>query len=224
MKKILFFGIILMLLFAVPVGWCLAAPEPENVDIWINIDNGGTAIMTTENNSPPPEESRITVEADSTEAFHIVFTEAGTYSYNVSVEPDERDIQFDSTVYNIQIYVVEEDGDLHAMIIVSNSVSGEKYAPYDTEIGAPLTVAFINAPDMPSGKPIDAPDDPSGGGNGGTNNGGNSSGMPISQPKTGDDHMLGVYLFTAILPSAGLFVLSILYYICVAKFVARRAR
>ena len=229
MKKILIFGIFLMLLFAVPISGCLAAPVPVDVDIWINIENGGTAIMTTENNSPLPEESRITVDTDSTEAFHIVFTEAGTFSYNVSVEPDERDIQFDSTVYNIQIYVVEEDGVLHAVVVVYNTGSGQKYAPYDPEAGEPLSVAFANAPDMPNGKPVDGTDDPSGG-DGGTNNGGSggssgsSGGLPIGQPKTGDDTMLGFYLIAAILASAGLFALSILYYIYVVKFVARRAR
>ena len=227
MKKILIFGIILMLIFAVPWGRCLAAPEPIGVDIWVDIDNGGTAVMTTENNSPPPEESRITVEADKTEAFHVVFTEAGTFSYTIRVEPDERDIEFDNSVYEIQVYIVEEDGILQSMIVVYNYYSGEKYAPYDPQSGEPLTVAFANAPEKPNDKPIDGPDDPGGGGNGGNNsggNGGNSGGLPIGQPKTGDDNMLGLYLITAILASAGLFALSILYYIYVIKFVSRKAR
>ena len=215
MKKIMIFSIILMLIIAVPSGRCLAA-EPIGVDVWVDIENGGTAVMTNENNSPPPEESRITVEPDSTEVFHIVFTEPGTFSYTVRVEPDERDIEFDTSVYTLQVYVLEEDGVLRSTVVVYNYYSGEKYAPYDPQSGEPLTVAFSNSPDKPEDSPVVGPDDPHGGGNGG-------SGTSSGQPKTGDDTMLALYLIAAILASAGLFALSILYYIFVDKFIARKS-
>lgn len=236
MKRLFLLSTAMILLLIALCGQCFAAPEPISVDVWVDISNGGTAVITTENNAPLPEDTRITVEDDKTESFSIVFTEAGDYSYTLRVEPDERDIEFDTSVYNIVIYVVEEDGVLHSLVVVYNYYSGEKYAPYDPESGEPLTVMFINAPDVPDDPsvPTDKPDDPDNPDNpndpdGHTipikpNDPPGGSGTPINQPKTGDDTMLGLYLIAAILASAGLFMLSIIYYIYVDKFVTNRAR
>ena len=104
MKKIFAFSLMLILIFAVccaPVG----AAEAVGVDIWVSIVNGGTAVVITEVNCPLPDKSRLILEDGQSEAFHIDFTEEGAYSYTVENEPDERELTFDDTVYNVKVFV-----------------------------------------------------------------------------------------------------------------------
>ena len=214
MKKVFAFSLMLILMFAVcftPAG----AAEAAGVDIWVHIINGGTAVITSEVNCPLPDKSRITLEDGQSEAFHIDFTKAGTYSYLVEIEPDERELTFDETVYNIKVFVYEENGKLYVNILIYNTISGEKYAPED---GDPCSVTFSNSdepvtPTVPDESRPPAPTVP------------DESQPPASteqpplppsggpsKPQTGDDSKLDFYLLLAIFASAGLFMLSVFYY------------
>ena len=102
MKRVFAFSVILALIFAVS-GVLVSAAETEPVDIWVDIKNGGTAVIITEVNSPLPDRSSMTLDDGQSEAFNIVFSEEGTYSYMIKVEPDEREITFDDTVYRVRI-------------------------------------------------------------------------------------------------------------------------
>lgn len=238
MKKVFAFSLVLIMMLAVccaPIG----AAEAAGVDIWVNIINGGTAVIITEVNCPLPDKSRITLEDGQSEAFHIDFTEEGTYSYLVEIEPDERELTFDDTVYNVKVLVSEDNGKLYTSILIYNTKSGNKYAPQGGG-DDPCTITFSNSTEPPAPttatepvSPTDATETPSDatesdegkspsdsdGGNHSAQpdqNGGSSSGGS-SKPQTGDDSRLDFYLLLAILASAGLFMLSVFYYRSVMK-------
>lgn len=238
MKKVFAFSLALIMMLAVccaPIG----AAEAAGVDIWVNIINGGTAVIITEVNCPLPDKSKITLEDGQSEAFHIDFTEEGTYSYLVKIEPDEREISFDDTVYNVKVFVSEENGKLYTSILIYNTKSGNKYAPQGSG-DDPCSVTFSNSTEPPaptsSSEPTlpaentepgtdREPTDPDGGGNPSqTDKPDNSSSGGSSQPKTGDDSRLDFYLLLAILASAGLFMLSVFYYRSVMKELKHNKR
>ena len=148
MKKVFAFSLVLIMMLAVccaPIG----AAEAAGVDIWVNIINGGTAVIITEVNCPLPDKSRITLEDGQSEAFHIDFTEEGTYSYLVEIEPDERELTFDDTVYNVKVLVSEDNGKLYTSILIYNTKSGNKYAPQGGG-DDPCTITFSNSTEPPA--------------------------------------------------------------------------
>lgn len=240
MKKVFAFSLVLIMMLAVccaPVG----AAEAAGVDIWVNIINGGTAVVITEVNCPLPDKSRITLEDGQSEAFHIDFTEEGSYSYLVEIEPDERELTFDDTVYNVKVFVSEDNGKLYTSILIYNTKSGNKYAPQGGG-DDPCSVTFSNStePPVPTSatepvSPTDAAEplsDTTENGEGqspshsdsGKNSAQSDKNGGSSKPQTGDDSRLDFYLLLAILASAGLFMLSVFYYRSVMKEMKRSSR
>ena len=116
--------------------------------------------------------------------------------------------------------------------------SGKKYTPQTEGHPDPCTVTFVNNPgpdypDVPTSpteattapaETKDVPDNTSTteqtpNGDGGTSGKDNDG---SSRPKTGDDSTLDFYLLLAIIASAGLFMLSVLYYRSVVKQTQKR--
>ena len=233
MKRVFAFSVVLALIFAV-LGAHVSAAQTVPVDIWVDIKNGGTAVIITEVNSPLPDRSSMTLDDGQSEAFHIDFSEKGTYSYLIRIEPDDREINFDDTVYHVKVFVTEENGKLYTSIVIYNQKTGGKYSPqgYDE----PCTVTFVNdvSPITPdettaptqSGEsaatsetvtateqdPGSAKSDP----NDDAKNASKESDVK-SRPQTGDDSRLDFFLLLAIIASAGLFMLSVFYYRSVVK-------
>lgn len=236
MKKLLSFSLVLMMIYAVLSIPCLAM-ETASVDIGVDIENGGTAIIITEVNCPMPDKSRMVLEDGEKGSFHIDFSEEGEYSYLIQIEPDDREITFDDTIYNVKVYVNEKNGKLYTSIVIYNEKTGSKYAP--SGVDDPCAVAFTNSFDPTITPPTIKPSEPTEtqsssepesesspspsqssehptstkqpeGQNG-------SSGKSSNQPQTGDDSRLDHYLLLAIFASAGLFTLSICYYIYIDK-------
>lgn len=226
MRKVFALCIVLMLLAAVLCAHA-SAVQSVSVDIWVNIENGGTAVIISEVNSPLADRSSMTLDNGQSEAFHIEFSEVGSYSYTVRIEPDEREIRFDDTVYHVNVFVKEENGKLYTSVVIYNEKTGKKYSPESVGEYEPCTVSFVNGsgPDEP--EPTTTPDEtkpvpdttsdtertP------GTNDKGSDN---TSRPQTGDDSQLDFYLLLAILASAGLFMLSLLYYRSVVREIKKR--
>jgi pilin isopeptide linkage protein len=229
MKKVIVFSVILMLMTAVlcvPVN----AAQSASVNIWVSIKNGGTAAIITEVNSPLPDRPSITLDDGKSEAFHIEFSEEGSYSYTIRIEPDERDIRFDDTVYRVGVYVREENGKLYSNIVIYNEKSGKKYSPHSEGDFEPCTVTFVNdpGPDVPDTTETTTVPEESGSVPDTTSKTEQPPGITdrdqggSSRPQTGDDSTLDFYLLLAILASAGLFMLSVFYYRSVVREVRKR--
>lgn len=207
MKRVFAVGIVLTLVLAV---LCLpsGALEPVGTDIWVQIENGGTAVIITSVNCPLPTRSRLTLDHGESEAFHIEFAEEGMYSYQIRLEPDGRDITFDDTVYNLEVYVTDVGGRLESNVVIYLASTGMKYAPLTED--RLCGVAFSNSVEPPE------PTEP-------TETQQTKPPAPSNTPKTGDDTRLGLYLLLAFFASAGLFALSCDYYAAV-KRDQKRAR
>ncbi len=241
MKRVFAFSIALMLIIAA-LGAQVSAAQTASVDIWVDIKNGGTAVIITEVNCPLPDKSSLTLDDGQSGAFHIDFSEEGVYSYTIRLEPDERDITFDDTVYLVRVYVTEENGSLYTSIVIYNKKTDSKYSPQGLD--EPCTVTFVNdeSPDTPDettvptqpteseppSEPGSATEQPPSGtddgpkdGDKGSDNGDKGSGGS-SRPQTGDDSRLDFYLLLALFASAGLFTLSVLYYRSVVREIKQR--
>lgn len=233
MKRVFAFSVVLALIFAV-LGAHGSAAQTVPVDIWVDIKNGGTAVIITEVNSPLPDRSSMTLADGQSEAFHIDFSEEGTYAYSIRIEPDDREITFDDTVYRVNVFVTEESGRLYTSVVIYNQKTGGKYSPqgYDE----PCTVTFVNdfTPDETTAptrsgesettsETVTATDrdsgsakSDSGDSNDDAKNASKESDVK-SRPQTGDDSRLDFFLLLAIIASAGLFMLSVFYYRSVVK-------
>ena len=151
-----------VMLFAAPA----YAQEPAEIDLWVEIQGGGTAAIATETGSPLPEQTTLTLASGQIEAFHLVFTGVGEYSYILWIEPDDRDLNFDDTVYLIGVYVTNEGDALVANVVVNRSGDSGKYVPTVEDSEHPLKVVFQNTPqggdDPTNPTNPDSPDNPSG--------------------------------------------------------------
>lgn len=233
MKRVFAFSVVLALIFAV-LGAHVSAAQTAPVDIWVDIKNGGTAVIITEVNCPLPDRSSMTLDDGQSEAFHIDFSEKGTYSYLIRIEPDDREINFDDTVYHVKVFVTEENGRLYTSIVIYNQKTGGKFSPqgYDE----PCTVTFVNdvspiTPDEttaptqsgesePTSETVTATEQDPGSAKSDPNDDAKnaSKGSDVkSRPQTGDDSRLDFFLLLAIIASAGLFMLSVFYYRSVVK-------
>ena len=140
-------------------------------------------------------------------------------SSTIKVEPDERDITFDDTVYQVKIFVTEEDGKLITNIVIYNQKTGYKYSPQGE--GEPCSVTFVNDPTPTVPEETTVPTDPgetetpSGSDTPAETTTDDTSGSK-SRPQTGDDFLLAIFA------SAGLFMLSVFYYRSVVKEVQKR--
>ena len=173
MKKILTFCILILLVPGL-FGFTAHAYayQPVKAEIEVEVTLGGTAAIIPNVNCPIPEKV-----------------------------PDDRDIEFDDTVYNIKFYVTDNDGRLEATVIASKGE--EKYN----------RLIFVNTEkggDEPTTNPTDSSD------NGGSHLDKNRN------PKTNDDTRMEIYFLFAIIASAGLLALSIVYLIDTQKMINKK--
>ena len=202
MKRLLTFCIILLFVPGL-VGISAHAYDyqPVKAAIEVEITLGGTAAIIPNVNCPIPEKTALTLKDGEIGKFDIEFTEVGVFDYTVKTVPDDRDIEFDDTVYNIKFYVTDNDGRLVATVIASKGE--EKYN----------RLIFVNTEkggDEPTTNPTDSSD---------------NGGSPLDKkgnPKTGDDTRMELYFLFAMIASAGLLALSIVYLIDTQKMINKK--
>ena len=202
MKKILTFCILILLvpgLFGFTAH--AYAYQPVKAEIEVEVTLGGTAAIIPNVNCPIPEKTALTLQDGEIGRFDIDFVEPGVFDYTVKTVPDDRDIEFDDTVYNIKFYVTDNDGRLEATVIASKGE--EKYN----------RLIFVNTEkggDEPTTNPTDSSD---------------NGGSPLDKnrnPKTNDDTRMEIYFLFAIIASAGLLALSIVYLIDTQKMINKK--
>ena len=202
MKKILTFCILILLvpgLFGFTAH--AYAYQPVKAEIEVEVTLGGTAAIIPNVNCPIPEKTELTLKDGEIGKFEIDFTEVGVFDYTVKTVPDNRDIEFDDTVYNIKFYVTDNDGRLEATVIASKGE--EKYN----------RLIFVNTEkggDEPTTNPTDS------------SYKGDSPPDKKGNPKTGDDTRMELYFLFAMIASAGLLALSIVYLIDTRKMINRK--
>ena len=202
MKKILTFCILILLvpgLFGFTAH--AYAYQPVKAEIEVEVTLGGTAAIIPNVNCPIPEKTALTLKDGEIGKFDIEFTEVGVFDYTVKTVPDDRDIEFDDTVYNIKFYVTDNDGRLEATVIASKGE--EKYS----------RLIFVNTEkggDEPTTNPTDS------------SYKGDSPLDKNRNPKTSDDTRMEMYFLFAIIASAGLLALSIVYLIDTQKMINKK--
>lgn len=214
-----------MLLIALLIPAASAVGEPASVDVTVSIEHGGTAVIIPQVNCPVPAVSLLVLEDGEVGAFHIEFEEEGEYTYSIMQMPDDRDITFDTTVFTVKLTVGVDDGELSAIIAIYNASTGKKVNSRMSRDGWDLAdigeAAFHNLPVSPtdptetteptettSTDATDATIVPGGVIDDGSSSTDSSS---TSLPQTGDDRRMERYFLLAILASAGLFILSLVY-------------
>lgn len=186
--------------------------QPVRAEIEVEITLGGTVTIIPNVNCPIPEKTELTLKDGEIGRFDIDFSEVGVFDYIVKTIPDDRDLLFDDTVYNLRIYVTDSNGALEAAIIASKGE--EKYSD-DSE-----RLVFINKP-YEDNEPTEPKDDTKETVKPTENSGGSSSGIN-SNPKTGDDTRMEMYFLFAMIASAGLLALSIVYLIDTQKMINKK--
>ena len=177
------------------------AYQPVRTEIEVEVTLGGTVVIIPNVNCPIPEKTELTLKDGEIGKFEIDFTEVGVFDYTVKTVPDDRDIEFDDTVYNIKFYVTDNDGRLEATVIASKGE--EKYS----------RLIFVNTEkggDEPTTNPTDS------------SYKGDSPLDKNRNPKTSDDTRMEMYFLFAIIASAGLLALSIVYLIDTQKMINRK--
>ena len=204
MKKILTFCILILL---VPgfFGFTTHAYAYQSVkaEIEVEVILGGKVAIIPNVNCPIPEKTELTLKDGEIGKFDIDFTEVGVFDYTVKKVPDDRDIEFDDTVYNIKFYVTDNDGRLQATTIASKGE--EKYS----------RLIFVNTEkggDEPTTNPTDS------------SYKGDSPLDKNRNPKTSDDTRMEMYFLFAIIASAGLLALSIVFLIDTQKMINRKKK
>ena len=204
MKKILTFCILILL---VPgfFGFTTHAYAYQSVkaEIEVEVILGGKVAIIPNVNCPIPEKTELTLKDGEIGKFDIDFTEVGVFDYTVKTVPDDRDIEFDDTVYNLKFYVTDNDGRLQATMIASKGE--EKYS----------RLIFVNTEkggDEPTTNPTDS------------SYKGDSPLDKNRNPKTSDDTRMEMYFLFAIIASAGLLALSIVFLIDTQKMINRKKK
>ena len=202
MKKILTFCILILLVPGL-FGFTAYAYDyqPVKAEIEVEVILGGTAAIIPNVNCPIPQKTELTLKDGEIGRFDIDFVEPGVFDYTVKTVPDDRDIIFDDTIYNIKIYVTDRDGTLEANMIASKGE--EKYS----------RLIFVNTEkggDEPTTNPTDSSDN------------GGSPPDKNRNPKTNDDTRMEIYFLFAIIASAGLLALSIVYLIDTQKMINKK--
>jgi pilin isopeptide linkage protein len=218
MKRIITFSIMLILLLTPAFPAIAAYYEPVMAEVPLEITNGGTAEIISNVNCPIPQESKIELDDGEIGKFEIYFTDVGVYTYTVKSLPDDRDMVFDDKEYTVEVHVTDEGGKLAATVI---AYTGEnKYSSRSDVMGiadfGPERLLFepyyeeSPAPPMePDSEPATEPTDETPPTEKKTD--GDSAHGKNRNPKTGDDTRMEVYFTVAMLASAGLFVLSLVY-------------
>ena len=204
MKKILTFCILILLVPGL-FGFTAYAYAYQSVkaEIEVEVILGGKVAIISNVNCPIPEKTELTLKDGEIGKFDIDFTEVGVFDYTVKTVPDDRDIEFDDTVYNIKFYVTDNDGRLQATTIASKGE--EKYS----------RLIFVNTEkggDEPTTNPTDS------------SYKGDSPLDKNRNPKTSDDTRMEMYFLFAIIASAGLLALSIVFLIDTQKMINRKKK
>ena len=207
MKKILTFCILILLVPGL-FGFTAYAYDyqPVKYKIEVEVTLGGTVKIIPNVNCPIPQKTELTLKDGEIGRFDIDFVEPGVFDYTVKTVPDDRDIIFDDTIYNIKIYVTDRDGTLEANMIASKGE--EKYSRLifvNTEKGGDEPTE--ESSDEPTSNPQDSPTESS-------NNDRN--------PKTSDDTRMEMYFLFAMIASVGLLTLSIVYLIDTQKMIKKK--
>ena len=204
MKKILTFCILILLMPGLFGFTAYAyAYQPVRTEIEVEVTLGGTVAIIPNVNCPIPEKTELTLKDGEIGKFEIDFTEVGVFDYTVKTVPDNRDIEFDDTVYNIKFYVTDNDGRLVATVIASKGE--EKFS----------RLIFVNTEkggDEPTTNPTDS------------SYKGDSPLDKNRNPKTSDDTRMEMYFLFAIIASAGLLALSIVFLIDTQKMINRKKK
>lgn len=212
MKKILTFCILLLFVPGL-VGISAHAYDyqPVKAAIEVEITLGGTVTIIPNVNCPIPKKTELTLQDGEIGQFDIEFSQVGVFDYSIKTIPDDRDLLFDDTVYNIKFYVNDNDGTLEATTIASR---GEE--KYSDDL---LRLIFINKKSEDT-KPTDntketlvASED-----------NGDSPLDKNRNPKTGDDARMEIYFLFAIFASVGLLALSIVYWIDTQKMINKKKK
>ena len=202
MKKILTFCILILLVPGL-FGFTAYAYDyqPVKYKIEVEVTLGGTVKIIPNVNCPIPQKTELTLKDGEIGRFDIDFVEPGVFDYTVKTVPDDRDIIFDDTIYNIKIYVTDRDGTLEANMIASKGE--EKYSRLN----------FVNT-EKGGDEPTTNPTDSSYKGD---------SPLDINRnPKTGDDARMELSFLFAMIASAGLLTLSIVYLIDTRKMINKK--
>ena len=232
MKRKLLVSILLTVLLFLPSFSAYAQYDSVKAEIAVEIIEGGTAAITPEVNSPIPDKSSIKLKNGEIGKFNIYFTDVGIYSYTVRVLPDSRDLIFDTKVYDVKVYVTDEDGKLATTVI---AYTGENKYSSRSDIAArvnygPERLVFSNSeqevPPPPDPTKPTEPEKTTKPSDEGKDDDGGSSDKKRSKrsrnPKTGDDSEMERYFLVATIASAGLFTLSLVYLADTQKTVKRK--
>ena len=209
MKKLFTFIILLVALLMLTSTVAFAfSYTPAKVSVPVEIEQGGTAVIIPEVNCPIPEICELKLADGEVGRFYIDFSEPGSYTYSVQVQPDGRDITFDTTVYTVRIYVTDDNGVLKTTAVVYKG--DEKYAGHTGSDGTPECLLFANILLPPE------PTEPS-------DEGSNVTPPPDKRnPKTSDDTMMEHYFLVAMIASAGLLGLSVIYLADTNKMIKKK--
>ncbi len=117
--------------------------EPVKAQIEVQVKLGGRVTIIPDSGSPVPAKTEREIRDGETGRFDIDFTSPGVYGYTVRNLPDDRDLIFDKTVYRIEAYVDDEEGELVLTLVISK---GEEKYGSDTN-----HLLFVNT--MPGTEP-----------------------------------------------------------------------
>lgn len=159
-----------------------AEVTPAQIDLWVEINGGGTAVIAADAQSPLPDETVLEVPSGKVKAFHLTFDRVGEYSYSVSLVADDPERTIDDTVYLVGVYVTDEDGVLLANVVLMRSGETGKYVPERADSEHRLKVVFYNT----QGSGEVTPPEPTTPSNPTKPAGGSGQGERGSAPKTGD--------------------------------------
>lgn len=207
MKRFLLMCLALMIL-ALQLNISAFAAENAGVDIGVTISNGGTAVIVTEVNSPFPSSSKLTLEDGKDGVFHIDFDAPGIYNYEIMVMPDDREITYDTTVYTARVSVKETDRGLDAYLFIFDKATQEKQSE----------VRFENTLLPPTEPPTEPQTHPV------STLTATESTLSGHQPQTGDDTKMEMYLLIAMIASAGLFMLAVMYTVDTNKLCKKKKK
>lgn len=165
-----------------------AEVTPAQIDLWVEVNGGGTAVIAADAQSPLPDQTTLELASGEVKAFHLTFDRVGEYSYSVALEADGEGQVQDDTVYLVGVYVTDEDGVLLANVVIMRSGETGKYVPEQTDEAHPLKVVFRNTKGSGEVTPPEpaTPSGPNGSGGSTKPAGGSGQGERGSAPKTGD--------------------------------------
>ena len=96
--------------------------NPNETSVTINIDVSLPSTVEITGDGYLPEQSKVDIE--TSHSFILNYTDVGEYTYQIKQIPKEDGIEYDSTIYDIHVSVVRENGCLIARMSVN--ISGEK--------------------------------------------------------------------------------------------------